>query len=151
MYANKEVKIINFDVEEGVDIKDSISKGFIGYKGAGLTKFGDNRNRCFVKANNFTSSIISSFLFEEIIHDLESFIGKLQSSEVTPIFFTTPTYKNYNIFLSAKVIEENTKDLLRITQKYNLEYWNYVDSDFFEKSNFFDSNHLNKKGAIFLI
>lgn len=137
---------LNFNVEEGVNILDSIKHGYLGYEGSQTDDF--NEKKYFVKANTFNKYIYSSDEEKEIIEDLNNFIEILKSKNITPILFTAPTYEEYNDFLDEKVIDKNNKTIKDICEKYNILYFNHMNNSTFKKEDFYNANHLNKKGAL---
>lgn len=139
----KKKKVIDFDVENGVKITDSIVKGFIPFTG-NSTSF--NEKHYESRAESFYNSYRTSDK-KEVLIDLEHFIQELKKKGVTPILFATPTFGDYNVFLNKHVILQNTKYINYLTAKYNLEYWDYSNSERFKKEDFYNCDHLNIKGA----
>ena len=137
--------IIDFDVQEGVDLYKPVIKGYIALKGTDSTKF--NKEEYSFVSNSYYEIIDESDEKDEIIADLEDFIKILQAKGITPILITLPTYRKYNEYLNKEYINENIKESERIAQKYNIRYWDFLNSERFIKSDFYDVEHLNREGA----
>jgi len=139
-----DTQIINFDVEVGVNVRDVINKGFISYEGTNDKDF--NEKKYLSIARSYKEPDINSER-KDIIRDLEDFIYKLKSNKITPILFSIPTYIEYNKHLDSSIINRNRLDIKKICNKYNIEYWDYSNDERFSKSEFYNPDHLNKKGA----
>lgn len=138
--------IIDFDVENGVNLKDSIVKGFISYEGINESLFTVENYKS--RINYFNEVIVNSNEKEDVLADLRYFIEILIENEITPILFTTPTYHEYNKFLETSIINENIKEINNICKTYNIEYWDFMNCNKFEKNDFYNVDHLNKSGAL---
>ncbi len=136
-------KIIDFDVETGVDVNDTVAHGYIGYTGQNKYRLTPEsyRNR----ADHFKEPKDS--MREDVILDLKDFITKLKEKDIEPILFSCPTYAGYNQYLDTNILNQNAADIGEISKAYNIQYWPYMDSDKFSLDEFYDSDHLNKKGA----
>ena len=56
-------------------------------------------------------------------------------------------FKEYISFLDTAVMRKNNRVAEILCKKYNMEFWDYaIDHDFI-KYEFFNPDHLNKKGA----
>ncbi|MGV8962705.1 MAG: hypothetical protein ACOH2V_04920 [Candidatus Saccharimonadaceae bacterium] len=143
-------KIIDFDVEEGVNLKDSLIKGFISYDSNNEDVFTNESYQLRANCFKFEKKDLIEILKEkkEIIEDLSNFIEILLAKNIIPIIITTPTYKDYNKHLEISAINENVKDIQNLCEKYNLKYWDFMNSDSFEKEVFYNCDHLNKTGAL---
>lgn len=137
--------IIDFDVENGINLNDTIEKGFLSFEGINETQHttGFYKNR-IDKANN---NIKTSNEKNEVLADLSDFLEILLAKNITPILYTTPTYREYNKYLDQSILNENIKDINAICRKYHIKYWNFMDSNIFEKNDFYNGDHLNKAGA----
>tara|TARA_B100000795_G_scaffold250442_1_gene218627 strand:+ start:410 stop:1423 length:1014 start_codon:yes stop_codon:yes gene_type:complete len=136
---------LDFDTEEGVDKTDTLVKGFISFSGTESNVFNNNY---YINRINGHDNLINNSTEEEIVlNELDELITKLHSKWITPIFFSTPTFKDYNILLDPDIITYNNLITEKLCKKYNIEFWDYaIDHDFIKKE-FFNSDHLNKKGA----
>lgn len=140
---NDKVKVIDFDVEDGVNITDSITKGFIGFSGhSDFFQQEYYKSRVEIFNNYYKTS--NKY---EVLNDLEHFIQELKKKGVTPILFATPTFREYNVFLDKNIVLQNTKEINYLISKYHIEYWDYSNSLIFKKEDFYNCDHLNKKGA----
>jgi len=137
--------IIDFDVENGVNLKDLIVKGFISFEGHNESLFTTKIYEERIKV--FNNGILTSKEKDEVLADLISFIDILLVNNVTPILFTSPTYKEYNKYHVKSILKENTKDIDDISKKYKLKYWDFMNSNMFERDDFYNADHLNKTGA----
>lgn len=135
--------VIDFDVEAGVDITDTVKKGFVGYSGQAPSRFDvphyTARTKIFREPENSPRT--------EVIANLEKFITRLQALNIEPILFSPPTYTEYNAFLDTALIRRNQRDIAQICTKYHVPYWDYMTDHRFTKADFYDMDHLNKKGA----
>ncbi|MGQ1909308.1 hypothetical protein ACT3CE_05925 [Marinifilum sp. RC60d5] len=136
--------IINFNVENGVNITDHLCGGFIGLEG--LNNYSFNNLSYKKKASNFKENINKSERVE-VIKDLNSFILFLKNKNIEPVLFSSPTYREYNKYLDKKQIKRNIEDIDNICQKYNIQYWRFNEDCRFLKKDFYNQDHLNKKGA----
>ena len=134
------------DLEEGVDLKKHLEKGYFSYK------YIPNRNTNFTdfesekRALKFKNIVQNSKENKEILNDLEDFIIKLQIKNIIPILFTSPCNAAYVQFLDANIQKQNQKDINFLTNKYKIEYWNYLQLPL-QQSDFHDCDHLNAVGA----
>ena len=100
------------------------------------------------KIKKFNDIIKGSNEKQEVIEDLNNFLDILVINGITPILFSTPTYVEYNKHLNETTLSNNASDIKKIRKKHNLQYWNLMDSELFEKDDFYDCDHLNENGAI---
>jgi len=138
--------IIDFDVEDGVNLNDTISKGFISFEGSDESTFTIDSYKS--RSNAFSNTIRTSDEKDEIVADLDSFIEILLAKNITPILFTSPTYSEFNKYLDQSIINENDQEIKNICQKYKIQYWNFMNSDWFLKKDYYNTDHLNKMGAL---
>ena len=138
--------IINFEVQEGVNLYKPSVKGFIALEGTDTTKF---NSEAFVNLNNSYNEIIDeSDEKEEILTDLENFIQILQAKGITPILITLPNYTEYVKYLNKTHLEENVEASKNMAYKFNIAYWDFLNSERFSINDFYDMEHLNRKGAL---
>jgi hypothetical protein len=136
---------IDYDVELGVSLTDSTVKGYISFSGTEQNVF--NNEYYINRIKGFDNLINSSTEKELVLNELGDLISTLQSKGVKPIFFSTPTFKEYNIFLDSSIINNNLIDSENLCKKYNIEFLDYSINHDFIKDEFFNPDHLNKKGA----
>ena len=79
--------------------------------------------------------------------ELNQLIVALKNEGKQPILFSTPTFKEYNTFLDSSIINNNLIDTKNLCKKYNIEFWDYAYYHNFNIDEFFNPDHLNKKGA----
>lgn len=132
-------------VEKGVNPLDSIYNGYIGYEGTEGKAFLPKNLKS--RAKTFNKKYKNQKIKEEVISDLKSFIRVLKKNNITPILFTSPTFQEYNGYLKKEYIAINNRDIEEIRLGENLIYWNFMDSPLFSKEDFYDGDHLNKRGA----
>ena len=137
--------ILDFDVENGVNLKDSLVKGFISYENFDSKSFTEEMYQS--RANSLKPKNPKFGEKKEVYEDLVDFIENLLELDITPIFFTTPTYKEYNKYLDTIIIYDNLKDIEILCKNGGLTYWDFMESSEFEKDNFYNGDHLNKSGA----
>lgn len=137
--------IIDFDVEAGVNLNDSIVNGFISFEGNNKSLFSAKKYQ--EKAKTYNDQVSSSKEKEEILADLNGFIDTLIANNITPILFTSPSYNEYNQYLLKPILDDNRKIIDEIAKRYNLQYWDFMNSDLFERDDFYNADHLNKMGA----
>ena len=142
---NKENIVVDFPVQKGVNLKDSIKKGFIGYEGKDVVAF--NENKFQGRANIFNQKYENSKEKLEIEEDLNGLLQILINRDIVPVLFTTPTFVEYNKYLNTNFVNLNKSDFDRISRKHNIPYWSFMNSKEFKKEDFYNGDHLNKKGA----
>lgn len=71
----------------------------------------------------------------------------MKSKNITPILFSSPTFQDYNSFLDQKQIQRNLQNIDLLCKKFELEYWRFNEDNQFLKEDFYNQDHLNKKGA----
>lgn len=136
-------------VQRGVDLNDSINKGYIGYSNSDLASF--NKNKYLSRATSFNLTINQNKQQKsEIIGDLTDFIVKLKQNGITPILYSPPTYYEYNSYLNASHIKDNNSNFNKISKDYDIPYWNFTNMERFSKNYYYDEDHLNKSGAYML-
>lgn len=72
----------------------------------------------------------------------------LLAHDIKPILITAPIYSEYLEYLNASYIQENIEVSKKIVDKYGIKYWDYINSDRFTIDDFYDMEHLNRKGAL---
>lgn len=137
--------VIDFPVQKGVNLYDTINKGFIGFEGNDVVAF--KENKFHDKAKIFNRKVEGSNEKLEIEEDLNELIEILIKRGIVPVLFTTPTYVGYNKYLNNEVVNLNETDFERISKKQKTRYWNFMNSYLFKAEDFYDGDHLNKKGA----
>lgn len=140
-------KALTFDVESGIDVKSKISHGFISFKNGTIPEMFTGAEMK-TRASNFTEMMHASKEKKEVISDLEGFIEELEKRGIEPIFFTSPTYVEYNKFLDKEFLRKNQMTINEFCSKYDLKYLNYMSSKEFELEDFYNPDHLNQDGAL---
>jgi len=126
--------------------KDTLIKGWLNTTGSD-----DERvlavERAKLRANGFNNTVKTWDGGDSVLNDLEALINLLQSKNITPILVNYPNYSIIRGFMDASVIEKNRNAGNSLSQKYQIPYLDYFDDDSFTVSDFFNSDHLNAKGA----
>ena len=136
---------VEFPVQKGVDLLDTINQGFIGYSGTDRASF--TKSNYKKRAENFNKKVLNNEEVLEIQKDMESFVEILIQKGVTPILYTTPTFSGYNKYLDSVLLSEEKIKYRKIADKYRIPFWDFMDSGLFNKEMFYDEDHLNKRGA----
>jgi len=136
---------IDYDVEHGVSLMDTTIKGYISFSGTEKNAFS---NEFYInKIKGFDNLINYSTEKELVINEISQLITTLKKKGIKPIFFSTPTFKQYNTFLDSAIINNNLIDSKNLCKKYNIEFWDYAVNNNFIKEEFFNPDHLNKQGG----
>lgn len=138
--------IVDFEIQDGVNIYKPAIKGYIALEGRDTSNFDHDAFK--ILSESSTEIIDKSDEKEEIVADLEHFVQVLLAKDVIPILFTPPTYFEFNEHLNPLYIKENIEVCRRIANKYGVEYWDFLDSNHFIIDDFYDMEHLNRKGAL---
>lgn len=138
--------ILDFDVENGINIETLMKKGFISYEKTDKDAF--NKIAFEARAKYFNGKTINSAEKEAVLKDLEDFIQTLKDKNIQPVLITSPCIKEFRDLLDEKIKAQNEKDIQYLVKKFNLPYFNYFrGEDYFEKEEFHNCDHLNQKGA----
>lgn len=138
-------KAVTFEVESGIDPLDSMVKGYMGFSQDDSASF--NAKTYQDRADGFNQRVKSSKEHTEVLNDLKSFIRQLKHRGITPVFFSTPVYAEFMPYLDQKIIRQNKNEVYQLCAEYGLKYLDYSQSNTFCRPDFYDSDHLNKKGA----
>jgi len=106
-----------------------------------------DENNYITRINGHHKLIKNSTEEELVLTELNELINTLHRKEITPIFFSAPTFKDYNMLLDPDIINRNNVITKKLCKKYNMEYWDYAINNDFLKNEFYNPDHLNKKGA----
>ncbi len=136
---------LDFNTEVGVIKTDVLVKGFVSFSGTNTSDF---KNNYYQERMNGHDYLINNSTEEEmVLNELDELITKLHSKGITAIFFSTPTFKDYNKILEPDIITHNNLVIEELCKIYNMEFWDYSVKNDFIKEEFFNPDHLNKKGA----
>jgi len=136
---------LDFDVEVGKIKTDTLVKGFISFSGTETNDF--NSIWYDSRINGFDNLINTSTEKKLVLNELNQLITALQEKDVTPIFFSTPTFKDYNTNLDTSIINNNRVDAEILCKKHDMKFWDYATDNNFSQNDFFNPDHLNKQGA----
>ena len=120
-------------------------QGYVALSGTETNDF--NNNSYTDRINGFNKLIKTSTEKKIVMNELNQLITTLKERSITPIFLSTPTFKEYNIKLDSNIINKNLIDAENLCKKYNIEFWDYAINNNFVQYEFFNPDHLNKKGA----
>ncbi|WP_196889974.1 hypothetical protein [Aureivirga sp. CE67] len=138
--------ILDFDVENGINIEIPMQKGFITYENTDKDAF--NKIAYEARAKYFNGKTVNSNEKEDVLKDLEDFIQLLKDKNIQPVLITSPCIKEFRDLLDEKIKAQNEKDIAYLVEKYGLPYFNYFNGEeYFEKDEFYNCDHLNLKGA----
>ena len=125
-----------------------LEKGYISYEETNelefLPKVIINRAESFV-SKGLTKTV--KMEQEEILLDLEDFITILKNKGIKPILFASPCYEEFNTYLRKDILINNKLIVNHLRQKFNIPFLDYSNSKQFQKSDFYNSDHLNKTGG----
>ncbi len=125
---------------------EDVIKGYMPHYGSDLSSF--TPKSVASKAEFFNREVRKSNEREEILIDLDDFLYKLKKRDITPILITLPMYKNIYEYLVKEYLDQNKNDILDITKRHNIEYWDFSnDEKGDDTSLFYNCDHLNEKGA----
>ena len=131
------------DLEVEADLSQPFVKGFMPY----LSTSDLDGKHIRERAAAFNETVHQSHEKEEIIRDLEGFINDLKKRNITPILITLPCYGPLRDQLDKKVQQQNETDILRITEKYRIPWWDLFAMPLSDDC-FLDCDHLNGKGSM---
>ena len=126
-------------------MRDTIEKGYISFEGTNEAVFNSDDIKLSAGKDTLSKKMIKEQ--KEILRDLEDVITILKDNGIMPILFSTPCYHEYNTYLNQEIIQNNEKAINRLCEKFDIKFLDYSDSDQFFKSDFYNCDHLNKKGG----
>jgi hypothetical protein len=133
LQENKHVKMVN---------------GWSGYDSSISSRLTERYGK--ERAQSFDLAINQSRKTKEYIEvqkEYEDLIRFLNENNITPIIITAPCNKPFTKFLDEKNIQYNIEFIQKMKRKYNLVYLNSLNDSAFNVSDFYNNDHLNKKGA----
>ena len=71
----------------------------------------------------------------------------LKKKNVAVVFITTPVHRTYFSNINQEAYQRMQLTIKQFSEKYQIQYFNYLDDKRFGDPDFIDSDHLNKKGA----
>lgn len=99
------------------------------------------------KRVNYHDKVMKMSLIGFNISILELMVKELKRRNIEAVFVTTPVYKTYKQFISAKSYKIMTDVINNLSAKYSVQYFNYFDDKRFDFNDFLDNDHLNEEGA----
>lgn len=85
--------------------------------------------------------------YEEVTADFEELVSKLHTAGIEVVLVTPPVLPSYSRFCKPEILASNTKFIEGICKKYNCTYSDYFTDTRFGPEDFYNSDHLNGKGA----
>jgi hypothetical protein len=138
--------IRGLEVEDGADLHQSIVKGFVPYTDTSFAAMMDEKYVNW-RAGYFNKIVRSSDERKEILADLEGFITDLKARNISPVLITLPCYAPYRRLLDKNVLERNRTDILALSEKYKIPYWDYFTMPL-SPDCYLNCDHLNGKGSL---
>lgn len=90
---------------------------------------------------------MKSKYFAQNYNYLDELFSALKDKNIQAVIVTTPCFHSYYDNLNFEKYRRMQNGIEALTQKYNLHYYNYLKDDRFSAEDFFDSDHLNTRGA----
>jgi hypothetical protein len=78
---------------------------------------------------------------------LSELFEALQAKDIKVVMITTPCFRTYYEALDTERYARMQSEVRRLSEKYGIEYINYLKDERFVTEDFQDSNHLSTKGA----
>ena len=78
---------------------------------------------------------------------LESACALLKRRNVSVVFITVPTHHTYYDHIDATSYQRMQDTIKEMTERYGVPYFNYLHDARFTTEDFFNSDHLNERGA----
>ena len=79
---------------------------------------------------------------------ISKMVEQCKSHNIQLVLITTPCWHTYYENLNQIQLSKMYELTNRITNKYNIRYFDYLKDDRFEADDFFDCDHLSDVGAI---
>jgi hypothetical protein len=98
------------------------------------------------EAQHYTSLMNPNNAPENIIY-LEKIIEKIKDKGALPILITIPTFHTIYDNADQQKYISMQNNIRIVSEKYNILYLNYSKDKRFSSDDFYDSSHLNQKGA----
>lgn len=146
-YLTGKYRVIRgLEVEEAADLSQPIVKGFVPYRDTSITSM---MSEAYMneRAGYFNNMVHTSHERSEILADLEGFIADLKARNISPVLITMPCYAPYRGLLDKNVLERNRTDILTLSEKYKIPYWDYFTMPLSPDS-YLNCDHLNGKGSL---
>jgi hypothetical protein len=141
-FEKKYAAIRSVDVDYDLDLSHSYEKGYVGKIGGPYLSEQDDS----IRATFFNDIVRTSVERNNIIADLDGLIDTLKKRHIIPILITLPNFRPFTEFLDKKVIKQNKTDILTLTGKWNIPYWDYFTMPL-DSNCFYNGDHLSEKGA----
>lgn len=128
--------------------KPKLVDGWEGHDGSDCAALTDELGKQRVEL--FNADIRTSIQSKEhaqICADLEQLIVFLKKKGVTPILVTAPCYKYLTSHFDRHILDDNLSYISQLTNKYDLVYLNSLEDPSFEASDYFNNDHLNRRGS----
>lgn len=146
-YLTGKYKVIRgLEVEEAADLSQPIVKGFVPYRDTSINSM---MSEAYMneRAGYFNDMVHTSGERREILADLEGFIADLKARNISPVLITMPCYAPYRGLLDKNVLQQNRTDILTLSEKYKIPYWDYFTMPL-SPDCYLNCDHLNGKGSL---
>ncbi len=140
-------KTLNFYVEKDIDITDTVKKGWLPYSKVNYKRL--KPKSVLKKVQSFTQLTSKIKERSKNIELIKEIIAFNNSHNIKTIFVSLPCQKQFVKAIDTKVRNKDIFELNTIFKKSNVkyfDYFNYIN----DTSMFYDSDHLNKKGANYI-
>lgn len=78
---------------------------------------------------------------------LSEMFDALKARDIKAVIVTTPCFHTYYENMKPETYQRMQDEIQALCQKYQLEYYNYLKDPRFPMDDFYDSDHLNARGA----
>ena len=93
-------------------------------------------------------TVANDVFFDENVNVLRSIISFAEAHDAQIIFYTPPAFKTYVENLNERQLSRTILTMTELDNAYpNVIYMNFLTSDLFGQSDFYDADHLNEIGA----
>jgi hypothetical protein len=90
---------------------------------------------------------LSKKRYDEVLALLDDFIKECKQRNIQVTFMTPPVYSTYYKYTKPEIIKINKQTIEYFSKKYDLPYYDYFKDSRFTKTDFYDNDHLNFRGA----
>ncbi len=141
----------NNEYSHPMDIEDNVhgylpkDRGWVYFEGTDESTF--ENSGCANRAAAFNNTVRNSRERSENLIDLNDFINQLKGRNIIPVLVTSPVYQTFSSMLDKSVSRQNKIDIDSLCRVRQIPYWDFSADGRFEREDFFNCDHLNKKGA----
>jgi hypothetical protein len=103
--------------------------------------------RAQARADTYERTVRDYKESDTIFREMEAFIEFLQSRNITPVLVSCPNYETLRKHLDKYYLEKNKHTYESLSEKYNIIFMDLMADEDFTAEDFYNPDHLNKKGA----